>query len=71
MKVVSNQTIFKVNRNLITKLLKVMQRKIVEELVDLINNLLKPKRVILAFDNESFPNKNWLINVFFFLEPEI
>ena len=70
LKVVGDQKIFKINRNLITKPPMVKQRKTVEELVEIINNLLKTKSLELGFSYDNQPDINWLIDVLFYLEPK-
>lgn len=70
MKIVKDSTIFKVMRQNITKPPMIKQTKTIEDLLDIIGSILTKKGLSLGFDIDKRPDKEWVLNILYFLEPK-
>ena len=64
MKVIRDEKIFKVKRKIIINPPLVKQKKTVNELIEIIDNLLESKKLSLGFTQDNSPDKDWLIVLF-------
>lgn len=70
LELVKNEKIFRVKRSEISRPPIIKQKKTVEELIDMVEELLKKKNLNLGFKGERKPDKEWIINILHHLDPK-
>ncbi len=70
MKIVKDPTVFKPFRAKISKPPYVKQRKTVEDLLNIVEELLKKDKLTLGLDPDTRPDKEWLIDVLHMINPK-